>query len=303
MSLCIIEKDRFLYGSKSYTATEIINFTKKSKNKCDKNNSSWFGTYDASKRYETYTNKIRQWKVHKSIKLLCINKQNENYFKDLFLKTRKKLIPLIDIILSKDIYDHPYINEMTIKERCLYEFNFAFGYITITEQYKFIQLLVFLIEKKYITIFSRSKDSILPKIKLRIFYYHLNFFKNKNVKYNRYSIYEIDKIVIQNICKLVNDNGIYQENAYSFWYPGFFVNIEEFILFRPQQHLTPIEDLEEYIKNNIPHFKDINEFIKKIGNPNLKKESNILFYFDKKIIEYNKKECLKSINSIGMIMV
>lgn len=47
------------------------------------------------------------------------------------------------MILSKDIYDHPYINEMTIKERCLYEFNFAFGYITITEQYKFIQLLVF----------------------------------------------------------------------------------------------------------------------------------------------------------------
>lgn len=49
MSLFIIEKDRFLYGSKSYTATEIINFTKKSKDKCDKNNSSWFGTYDASK--------------------------------------------------------------------------------------------------------------------------------------------------------------------------------------------------------------------------------------------------------------
>jgi hypothetical protein len=94
-----------------------------------------------------------------------------------------------------------------------------------------------------------------------------------------------------------------QENAYSFWYTGFFVNIEEFILFRPQQHLTPIEDLEEYIKNNIPHFKDINEFIKKIGNPNLKIESNILFYFDKKIIEYNKKECLKSLNNIGMIMV
>ena len=67
--------DRFLYGSKSYTATEIINFTKKSKDKCDKNNSSWFGTYDASKRYETYTRKIRQWKVHKSIKLLCINKK------------------------------------------------------------------------------------------------------------------------------------------------------------------------------------------------------------------------------------
>lgn len=31
MSLFIIEKDRFLYGSKSYTATEIINFTKKVK--------------------------------------------------------------------------------------------------------------------------------------------------------------------------------------------------------------------------------------------------------------------------------
>jgi len=57
--------------------------------------------------------------------------------------------------------------------------------------------------------------------------------------------------------------------------------------------------LEEYI----PHFKDINEFIKKIGNPNLKIESNTLFYFDKKIIEYNKKECLKSLNNIGMIMV
>jgi hypothetical protein len=56
-------------------------------------------------------------------------------------------------------------------------------------------------------------------------------------------------------------------------------------------------------KNNIPHFKDINEYIKKIGNPNLKIESNILFYFDKKIIEYNKKECLKSLNNIGMIMV
>lgn len=36
---------------------------------------------------------------------------------------------------------------MNTNERCLYEFKFAFGYITVAEQYEFIKLFNFLLEK------------------------------------------------------------------------------------------------------------------------------------------------------------
>jgi hypothetical protein len=280
-----LEKEKILYSSKIYSASEIIKYNKKrykeTKDKCDIENLGWFGTYEASQRYEDSKHLIRSWKIIKSIYLLKID-QNEEYFKNKFLNTKKKLIPLTSCVLSENVYKHSYINTMNVNERCLYEFKFAFGYMMICEQYEFIKLILYLIENKNLEIFSRSNESILIKLKARIFYYNLNFIKNKNQKYNRYSIYMIDKNVIRNVCKITYYDGIYQENITSFWYP-FSENMEEYILFRPYNNLMPIEDIEKEIKErinkllkinykNIDHLNEIiDKIIKLVGNPFLKK--------------------------------
>lgn len=298
-----LRKEKILYSSKIYSASDIIKYNKKryeeTKDKCDIENLGWFGTYEASQRYEDSKHLIRSWKMKKSIYLLKIN-QNEEYFKNLFLNTKKKLISLTSSILSENIYKHPYINAMNTNERCLYEFKFAFGYMTIYEQYEFIKLILYLIENKNLEIFSRSNESILMKLKARIFYYNLNFMKNKDKKYNRYSIYMIDKNVIRNLCKIIHYDGVYQENATSFWYP-FSENIEEYILFRPYDSLIPIEDIEKEIKErinklleinykNVDHLNEIiDEMIKLVGNPLLKKSSQN----DTLKISFNNKDLIE----------
>lgn len=153
---------------------------------------------------------------------------------------------------------------MNTNERCLYEFKFAFGYITVVDQYEFIKLFDFLLEKKYLSLLSRKQD-IIPSFKLKIYYYGINFEDKEKLKYQRFSVYHIDKCVLRNVCKLISTryDGVYQPNQKNFWNPNLLVfekfrkNIEEYILFRPQDVLEPVENIEKYIVDKfIEFFRD-----------------------------------------------
>jgi hypothetical protein len=266
--MIVISKNKPLYASKSYSSTEILKYNKKnveeSKDRCDGRNISWFGDYKVAQSYETKNDHVRQWETLRKIKLISIDKDNENLFNDRFLETKKQLEPLTDVILPKPVYIHPYINTMNTNERCLYEFKFAFGYITVNEQYEFIKLFDFLLEKNYLSLLSRKND-IIPSFKLKMYYYGINFEDKEKLKYQRFSLYHIDKCVLRNVCKLISTryDGVYQPNQKNFWNPNLLVfetfrkNIEEYILFRPQDVLEPVENIEKYIVDKfIEFFRD-----------------------------------------------
>ena len=134
---------------------------------------------------------------------------------------------------------------MTNNERAYFEFCFAFGYITLKEQYEFMKLIKYLIDHKFIEINSREGKSIITKINFKINYYFLLNFYSKKEKYNRLSFYSFDKYAIMNFCKLVNNkkynmDGVYQKNDKSFWFPDYIIykmNIKEYILFNPHHNL------------------------------------------------------------------
>jgi hypothetical protein len=133
---------------------------------------------------------------------------------------------------------------MDDRERALYEFKFAFGYLTLKEQYEFLLLIKFLIKNNYLEIERRSGNSIINKLNLKISYYNINRFFYKKDRYNRISIYKFDKYTIMNLCRCLkyryNISGVYQKNDTSFWFPSFGLykmNIKEYIFFNPGNNL------------------------------------------------------------------
>ena len=238
-----------LYASKKYKGDELLEYQKKAEQKshdsCLLDNSSWFGDYDVAKSYETKETKLYKWKTKKMTKLLNINIKNKDYFKNLFLHTKSKLIPTI-YLAEKQIklikYDHPYI-KMTANEKAYYEFCFAFGYIDVKEQVEFMKLIKYLIENNYITMLTREGKSVVNKMNIKINYYQLNHFSVKDNQLNRLSFYHLDKHAMMNLCKCVSKeiSGVYQKNTNSFWFPDFIVykmNIQEYILFNPHHNLV-----------------------------------------------------------------
>ena len=143
-------------------------------------------------------------------------------------------------------YDHEYIN-MNPNQKALYEFKFAFGYITVKEQYEFLKLVSYLIKNGFIKLDTRDGKSILKKLDFKINYYKISYLVSKKEKYNRLSFYLFDKYAIMNLCKLVYNkkdykiSGVYQKNDTSFWFPDLVVykmNIQEYILFNPHHNLV-----------------------------------------------------------------
>jgi hypothetical protein len=140
---------------------------------------------------------------------------------------------------------HPYI-DMSSKEKALFEFKFAFGYISIQKQYEFMKFVKYLIQNKWIDIKRRDGKSIINKLSLKILYYETIFGGNREKRMNRLSFYDFDKHAIMNFCKICNylENGIkgvYQKNTKSFWFPDLIVykmNLQEYILFNPQDELV-----------------------------------------------------------------
>jgi len=250
-SLKILKIGYPLYASKQYEGSTILEYNKneelKYHDKCLMQNSSWFGDLKVAKSYKTKDTHIYKWNAKKPTKLININSESEKFVKNVFINSKKKLIPTINLTkeqLDKIDYKHDYLN-MNVNEKALYEFNFCFGFITVEEQYEFMKLIKYLIENKFIDIKMREGTSILKKLKIKIGYYKVASLLGKKEKFNRLSFYDFDKHAIMNLCKLVNNkiyniSGVYQKNDTSFWFPDFVVykmDIQEYILFDPQDNL------------------------------------------------------------------
>lgn len=259
--LKILSKGYPLYAAKSINGQEILtyqeNLYKKMKHNCLIENISWFGDLPVAQSYKTTNNTIYQWNIKISTNLLIINKTNELFINSIFLKNKKKLYPSISLTptqLNSIPFKHEYL-QMTNNQRALYEFKFVFGYLTLKEQYQFLQFIQYLIENKIIDMNTRDGKSILTKIKTKIMYYKLNIFFQRKEKYNRLSFYHLDKHAVMNLCiclpSIYNISGIYQENVKSFWFPDFIVykmNIQEYILFYPPKnlHFIPNDNENNY---------------------------------------------------------
>lgn len=104
--------------------------------------------------------------------------------------------------------NHPYLT-MTENEKAWFEFQFAFGYITLKQQYDFLQLIYYLLENDFINLTTREGTSIIKKIKRKMLYYHLFLrilhYSHKQ-KYNRLSFYSFDKHAVMNLCKILSHN-------------------------------------------------------------------------------------------------
>jgi len=239
-----------LYASKKFDGEKLLEYKKaaelKTNDHCLLENSSWFGDLDVAKSYKKDNTRIYKWKIKIATYLFKINKENEEFIDNIFKNTKLNLTTSINIDKDKNKvkYQHEYLN-MSVNERALYEFKFAFGYLTLKEQYEFLELIKYLIIKKYIKINKRDGKSILKKIEFKINYYKVSYLFTQKEKYNRISIYNFDKYSVMNFCKLVNNNkykisGIYQKNDTSFWFPDLIVykmNIQEYIFFNPHRNL------------------------------------------------------------------
>jgi hypothetical protein len=250
-SLKVLNNDFILYGAKNKDiGFKILDYTKSNEDKkhkhCLYENISWFAGLEQAKHYKGKNDVIFKWKVVKKLNLIKITSRNSIFFKNIFLKTDKPIKPAIQIkneYLKSINYQHPYLR-MNNNEKCLYEFNFIFGYLSLKQQYDFLLLIKYLIENKFIEILSRHDTNLLPKIIKKIKFFELYPFGIKQ-KLNRISLYEINKQALLNICMMTYEkykiDGVYQPNTNSYWYPNLIVyhmNIEEFILFSPHTEVV-----------------------------------------------------------------
>lgn len=239
-----------LYGSKVYDGNAILQHSHmladRYRKKCIPENLTWLGSYSVAKKYETQNTKLYEWRIKSPTKLAIINTQNEIYYKKLFLNTTKRISPLIHLsnaVIKNINYTHPYFS-MSNNERAWREFAFAYGFLSLREQYEFLLLLRFLLNNKIVSINMRNGNSIVSKVQRDIYYFntisHLPY-KLKE-KYNRISFYAFDQSALTNLCKLLpNDiSGVYQPNTNSFWFPNLVIykmDIEEYVLFNPHYNL------------------------------------------------------------------
>jgi hypothetical protein len=260
-SLRILPIGYSLFAAKSFTGQELLDYTKKSEiqqhDNCVLDNSSWFGDLEVANIYKTSSNKIYKWDMKVKTLLLNINKENEDYFNNIFTNTTIALTPSIQLTKEQvkkiqDMqYNYPYLT-MTPNEKAFFEFKFAFGYITLKEQYLFLKFVEFLIYNKFIELESRQGKSIISKLRQKILYYNTNVFFKRKEKYNRLSFYLFDKYAMMNLCRLVskkyNISGVYQKNDTSFWFPDLIIykmNIKEYILFNPHHNLVYDKEIKE----------------------------------------------------------
>lgn len=247
-----------LYASKTYSGDAILEYTKKQeetfKDTCLMDNITWFGDYKEAKYYKTSDNHIYKWSVTKETRLLIMNIENDLFFKHLFqnVSSHVEIKPAINIHQSKveglkkkltnENIDFKYLT-MTDREKAYYEFQFAYGYISVEEQYHFMILMRYLIQHNYTHIESREGNSIVAKLTSKInFYYYLN--STNHTKHNRLSFYLFDKVALRNLCRLIPEkykiDGVIQYNLKSFWFPNLIfyqMDIKEYVLFRPHHNL------------------------------------------------------------------
>lgn len=255
--LKILHKHYPLYASKIYEGSSILSYNAHQerihKDKCLKQNSSWFGDLDVAKSYKTKNTHIYRWKTKMVTNLLLITKSNEPFLDNIFQNNKVKLIPAFRFTkeqLKNIQVQHPYLH-MSTNKKALFEFKFCFGLISVKEQYLFMKFLEYIIENKIVNITRRDGKSIIHKLKIKINYYKTFHLFQKN-QLNRLSFYTFDKHAIMNLCKIVYENklnisGVYQKNTKSFWFPDlkiYKMNIQEYILFNPHHVLEYDKQIE-----------------------------------------------------------
>jgi hypothetical protein len=256
-----VPPNKSMYASKTYKGDEILKHAKKEEEKthnhCVKDNITWLSNYEVAKLYKNESNHLYKWKINKPTRLIKTTPKNETFFERIFKNSTHDLEPIIKSP-PQESQNHKYF-KMTPNEKALYEFKFVFGYLTIQEQYEFLNLL------------KHVKNIKINQIVLSVAinYYRLNLLfptktqtktptktqKATKKTQNRISFYEIDKHVVNNLCKALQESkqfqnieGLYQSSKIkSFWYPSFLKyskNLEEFILFNPQHELTYVGVIE-----------------------------------------------------------
>lgn len=247
-----------IYAAKSFDGEAILKYTKEQENKfgdsCLYSNISWFGDLKQAKIYKTHENNIYKWLIKKPTQLLVMNKKNEHFFEHYFKMYKGELVSTIHLSNSQQIeatrkledtdIDYSYL-QMTQNEKAYFEFAFAYGYISVKQQYEFMRLIKFLIEHNIIDVKKRDGSSIIHKINLKVKYYKLFNLLNKHKKYNRLSLYSFDKDALRNLCKIIpkkyNIDGVFQPNAKSFWFPDlkiYKMDISEYVLYNPHHNLV-----------------------------------------------------------------
>jgi hypothetical protein len=241
-----LPKNFSLFGAKIERVREgLTDYTKKEKD-CSKNAMSWFSTLDGASQYVDVKKDIiiKEWVLKKKAKLIFLNYANEEFFNNLFRKKRKNDIQWNVLTTDKD--DRFDYTCMPLNERALFELKFAFGMITLKQQTLFLDFLT----DDVVKLEGRSsRSNVKMKIKLRKFLRNFNIVKRgvrKLLKLkgrsvgHRYSLYQIDKNVLSNLCMLLpkSFSGAYYSDSISEWYPKLKLqNLEEMILFRPHLYL------------------------------------------------------------------
>ncbi len=272
-----LKKGYKLFASKKGYGDKILEHTKEEETKyqdtCLFGNMSWFGDYEQAKSYKQKDQNIYKWTIKKQTNLLITDESNEDFIKKLFENATLKLETTINLSKEQELSAKKYLKkenincsylDLTQNERAYFEFSFAYGYITAEEQYEFMKLVKFLIQKKYLDIKNREDQSILKKINQKINYYYylqkinsrelsLSFTSNdlNKIKYNRLSIYLFDKYSLNNLCKITPKNykldGVFQPDNKSIWFPDlkiYKMNIQEYVLYNPHHNLTYNEIVE-----------------------------------------------------------
>jgi hypothetical protein len=228
-----------LYSAKKYKSQEIIDFVKKNRQQkkqvCLIDNLSWLTTKKGSIRYKLYhpTYIMSEWMVKVPTNLLKINHDSYSFLKNLYMNSTIRLQSFLSLeenaiekMKIKSGQKNPYLF-MDHKERCFYEFQFIFGFISVEEQLHFLYFI-----KECITQGILKDNTFEKKVNNRIMLYNfsdLMFYKNK---INRLPMYFFDKIVVLNLCKLLNNgpsystpiSGIYFYNKKSYFD---YLNLEE----------------------------------------------------------------------------
>jgi hypothetical protein len=250
-----VKVGHLVYASKKYKGDEIITYTremeKKKGTRCLLETISWFGSLHVAKLYASYSTKIYKWRVFKPFALVVVGGPENAGFFDKVFRNYDGPGQLVSLVSDASIQQlkrfglvdghHPYL-DMSVNERCLYEFKFVFGYLTLREQYQFLLLYSYFSAK-----FANIADygASLVKVYASMKYFELNAAGVDDLGTgNRISFYEIDKHVVSNFCKCVDGmgyEGLYQrKNIRSFWYPSFIKyskDMEEYILFNPSRVL------------------------------------------------------------------
>lgn len=263
-SVKILKPSYPLYASKKSYGDKILEYTKKEEQKyndsCLFGNMSWFGDLEQAKSYKTAYQNIFKWTIKKPTFLLIMNKKNEHFFNYYFTNTKETLKTAIELtdeqikrakkLIEKENIVCPYL-DLPLNDRAFFEFKFAYGYITVEEQYQFMKLIKFLIQHNFLDIKMREGTSIIKKLNQKIDYYYFLNKTNTKEKYNRLSIYLFDKYALNNLCKIIpshyNISGVFQENTKSFWFPDLIVykmNIKEYVLYNPHHNLIYNEMIE-----------------------------------------------------------